>query len=92
MGSMMSTSQPSARTCAAGTEAVAVLPPPVPAAMNRCGSSSCRPAIHLAPPARVARCPRHTGPSQDGYHDTDDTEPAPIEDLFNTPIAGMMEH
>ena len=36
-------------------DAVAVLPPPVPAAMNRCGSSSCRSAIHFRPPARVAR-------------------------------------
>jgi hypothetical protein len=33
---MMSTSQPFARQWAAGMDAVAVLPPPVPAAMNRC--------------------------------------------------------
>ena len=31
---------------------MAVLPPPVPAAMNRCGSSSSRSAIHLPPPAQ----------------------------------------
>jgi hypothetical protein len=52
---MMSTSPPCARTWAAGMDAVAVLPPPVPTAMNRCGSSSCRSAIHFRPPARVAR-------------------------------------
>jgi hypothetical protein len=31
-------------------------------------------------------------PSQDDYTDPDASEPAPTWDLFNTPIAGWMEH
>ncbi len=31
-------------------------------------------------------------PGQDGYHDTDPGEPAPVEDLFDTPISGPVLH
>ncbi len=34
--------------------------------------------------ATLQAVPGILDPSQDGYHDTDNTEPAPIEDLFST--------
>ncbi len=42
--------------------------------------------------ATLRAVPGILDPSQDGYHDTDPGHPAPIEDLFSTPIAGSMLH
>jgi len=58
---MMSMSQPWARACAAISPAVALLPPPVPAAMRMWGSSCWRSATHLPPPGRAARWMRCAG-------------------------------